>query len=248
MLKHFLLVLVGVSVVQAQRQRLEGTRWILAYYVRDNQIGRVTPDRSATAEFTGGDLRGSTGCNPFGAMYTQEDRALRFGPVRQTLRACLDDALDVQEQGYVKGLERVRSFRLTRGVLSLLDEAGKTVLIFTEARPMAILGSWMVTAINTGDAIQSVTEGSSLTATFRAGMGVSGSTGCNRFSAPVVQEGFNLKIGPTVSTRRGCSSDAESKQEGAFLKTLEAVAGFRIMGNRLELYALDGRTLIDLMR
>jgi heat shock protein HslJ len=250
MVKHFLMVvLVGMTVAQAQAQGLEGTRWTLAYYVQGNQVSRAEPGGNATAEFLNGSVQGSTGCNQFGASYAQDGQSLSFGSARQTLMACLEASRNAQEQAYVKGLERVRSFTLARGVLSLLDEAGKTVLIFTQARSAAILGAaWVVTAINTGDAISSVLEGTRLTVGFDAAGRVSGSTGCNQFSAPFSRDGFGLELGPAASTKRACAGDEESKQEQAFLNALEGVAGFRITGDRLELYAADGRTLVSLTR
>jgi heat shock protein HslJ len=163
------------------------------------------------------------------------------------LRACADDAVTAQEGTYLQALEQVRSFKLERGVLRLKDDAGKTLLILAQARPEAIRrGGWTVAAINTGDAIVSVLEGIRLTATFGANGRVSGNTGCNQYSATYTLEGFSLKIGPAVSTRRACSSEEANRQETAFLRALEGVNGFRITGDRLELYGPDGQTLVNL--
>lgn len=163
------------------------------------------------------------------------------------MKAC-PDPLDRLEQAYNQLLAQVRSFALTSGVLRLKNQAGKTLLIFAQARPQGLQGrEWRVTALNTGSAIVSVVAGTQPTASFVHGR-VGGNTGCNQFSANYNLEGFNLQIGPAVSTTRACLKEEAGKQEIAFLQALENVVSFRIVGNQLTLYDKEGKILVNLSR
>lgn len=248
MYKTFLVMILS-SMALASAQSLENTCWNLAYHWQGDRFVQTLPGSAVTAEFAKGRISGYGGCNGFGGTYTQAGEKLTFRPLVRTLRACADDAVTAQEGTYLQTLEQVRSFKLERGVLQLKDGAGRTLLIFAQARPEAIRrGEWTVTAINTKEAIVSVLENTRPTATFGANGRVSGNTGCNQYSAPYTLEGFNLKIGPAVSTRRACVNEEANRQEMAFLRALEGVSGFRITGDRLELYGADGRILVNLSR
>lgn len=243
----FVLIAQIVQTALAQSPNLDGTRWVLSAYAQGPRFVQVSPTHGATLEFTQGRAGGYNGCNSFGGTYTQEGSKLSFGAMVQTVKACADP-LDRLEQAYNQLLTQVRSFVLTSGVLRLKNQAGKTLLIFTQARPQGLQGhEWRVTALNTGSTIVSVVTGTQPTASFVHGR-VSGNTGCNQFSANYSLEGFNLKMGPAVSTKRACLNEEASKQEIAFLQALENVVNFRIVGNQLTFYDKEGKILVNLGR
>ena len=62
---------------------------------------------------------------------------------------------------------------------------------------------------------------------------VAGSTGCNRLMGGYRLDGDRLSFGQLASTRMACLDGMQTEQ--AFLATLEAVAGWRVQGQRLEL-------------
>lgn len=51
------------------------------------------------------DATGSTGCNRFRGRFTLVGETLRLGPLATTRMACLDQALNRQEQAYTRALE-----------------------------------------------------------------------------------------------------------------------------------------------
>lgn len=231
----------------AQSPNLDGSRWVLSAYAQGPRFVQVSPTYGATLEFTQGRAGGYNGCNSFGGIYTQEGSQLSFSAMVQTMKAC-PDPLGRLEQTYNQLLTQVRSFALTSGVLRLKNQAGKTILIFAQARPQDLQGhEWQVTALNTGSAVASVVAGTQPTARFVQGR-VSGNTGCNQFSANYSLEGFNLEIGPAISTKRACLNEEAGKQEIALLQALENVVNFRIVGNQLTLYDKEGRILVTLHR
>lgn len=72
--------------------------------------------------------------------------------------------------------------------------------------------------------------------------GISGSTGCNRFSGRFELAGANLHLDPAGMTMMACAEDV-MRREQAFLEALRATIGYRVKGESLELLEADGRVL-----
>ena len=68
---------------------------------------------------------------------------------------------------------------------------------------------------------------------------VSGSSGCNRFSAAATRDGEQLRIGQVTSTRMACRPPADAV-ERAFLDALGRVASWRVEDGELVLLDADG--------
>ena len=79
-------------------------------------------------------------------------------------------------------------------------------------------------------------------ATFVEGT-VSGSTGCNRFTAPYTIDGDTLAIGAAARTEMACPAPADAV-ESAFANALEQVAGWRMEGAELVLAGEDEGELL----
>lgn len=189
-----------------------------------------------------GKLAGSTGCNDFDGTYVQSGSSLTITIGFQTEKACAPP-LEAQETAVLAALANVASFsNAFKGVqslsasdpLTLLDGSGQPLLDYGQGGPETLIGAaWQVTSINTGQAIIPVT-GSTLTATFSPekstvptdaadGGTVTGSAGCNSYSAPFQLAGNRLTVGPVVVTRMRCKQPAGLiEQKAAFLKVLEA--------------------------
>jgi len=83
------------------------------------------------------------------------------------------------------------------------------------------------------------------TLTFDSLEHVSGTTSCNRFSGAVTFSGGSMKIGPLMTTRRGCPS-AVMEQETRFLRALEASRSYRRAEGALELLDESGAVVLRL--
>ena len=197
---------------------LVGSSWSLT------QLAGVAAQPGGLLAFAkGGKLTGSTGCNDFGGTYTQSGSSLTITMGFQTAKAC-GPPLDAQETAVNAALPKVASFSDDGSTLTLLDASGTAVLAYTPARADALVGPhWEVTGINNGQqAVTSVIVGSTVTATFGADGSVSGSAGCNSYSAPYTLAGDTLKVGPAVVTRKLCDTPVGvMQQEAVFLKALE---------------------------
>jgi heat shock protein HslJ len=198
--------------------------------------------------FADGDLSGSTGCNTFGGSYTQSGSSLTITLGPSTLIGC-PPPLDAQEQAVLAALPKTASFTVDGGALTLLDSEGAHLLEYEHLEPVSLVGpDWRVTGINNGkQAVASVIAGSELTAAFGTDGTVSGSAGCNTYSAGYTLEGDVLTVKPAASTRKLCESPAGvMEQEPAFLHALERSVSVEADGGGVTLRDADGATQLTL--
>jgi heat shock protein HslJ len=88
--------------------------------------------------------------------------------------------------------------------------------------------------------VVTVIVGTEITARFESGR-LTGSAGCNMYTAAYTVGGNALTISPAASTRRACSAPAGiMEQEATYLAALTTTAAYRIEGDRLILETADG--------
>ncbi|HEX5619755.1 MAG TPA: META domain-containing protein [Solirubrobacteraceae bacterium] len=190
-----------------------------------------------SATFTDGKVGGSTGCNQFGASYTQDGDALTIGEIVSTQMACGSKA-DAVERAYLAALERVASWRLEQDQLTLADADGRALLHFREASPA---GSWTATMIRQPDAVSSLVAGTEITADFDDAGKLTGSAGCNTYSGTYETDGAKITIGEVSATEMACDGpDGVMEQEQAYLSALPLAAGYRVEGSKLSLLTAEG--------
>ena len=93
----------------------------------------------------------------------------------------------------------------------------------------------------TGNAVQSVAIGSTLTADFTKTM-VVGRERLQLLHGGYTTSGDTIDIGPLASTLRACADPAVGTQEQQYLAALELAKTFRVTGTRLDLLR-DGGTI-----
>jgi heat shock protein HslJ/uncharacterized membrane protein len=103
--------------------------------------------------------------------------------------------------------------------------------------------SWVVEDIDGGGVIEAVAA----TLVFESEERIVGSTGCNRYFAPIRRSGTALRIGAIGSTRRACPVPAMG-QERSFLTALAAVTTLRHESRTLWLVDESSRARVRLMR
>jgi heat shock protein HslJ len=200
--------------------------------------------------FDAGRASGTDGCNRYSSPYTTKGSGLEFGADgASTQMACPPDVMQ-QAAAYRSGLSAARSYRVEGGRLQLLGPDG-AVLATLVPQPQALAGtSWRVTGYNNGrQAVVSVLAGTTLTLAFAPDGRVSGSAGCNHYSAKYTFAGESLGFGPAATTRKMCADhERVMEQEQQFLKALETVASARQEGDRLELRTANGALAVALTR
>lgn len=76
---------------------------------------------------------------------------------------------------------------------------------------------------------------------------VSGSAGCNRYSAPYIAKDRHIKIGPAGSTRKLCAfPKGVMEQEAAFLRALENAARFNNFRGWMALFDSEGNVILTM--
>lgn len=224
---------------------LAGTTWVLA----DLGSEAVRSDTQITIRFEDGRLGGADGCNRYSTAYKADGVNLNVDKnVVSTMMACPEPIMQ-QASAYIAALTQAATYKVEGGQLMLFDAAGKTLATFAQQNTSLAGTSWLVTGYNNGrEAVVSTIAGTELTADFGADGTLSGSAGCNRYTATYEVSGTNLKIGPAASTRMACADPAGvMEQETQFLQALATAATYRLDGDRLELRTADGALAVNLI-
>ena len=213
---------------------LDGTQWQLISL----DGSPVLDSTSVTLAFGPQDRAGgSGGCNSYGGSYSVQDDALSFGPLASTMMACHDDVMQ-QELDYFAALQAVTRFTRSGDQLILFYGEGQQ-LIFAH----------LATLANTRWQLESLDDAAPageapLTLEFDAAGRVSGSSGCNRFSASYALEGDALRFGPIASTKMARLDEALMQQEMAYLAALEAVTHYEQSTESLVIFYGEEQRLI----
>ena len=223
---------------------LESTAWRLSTYV--DSAGSTRPVIAGTeivATFRAGGVSGSAGCNTYSGSYQVSGSAISFSAISTTLRACGEPAgIMEQEQAYLAALGRTATFTVTSSALTFRAADGSVVLSYIPQTQTPLeRTTWRADGYNNGrGATVSVLAGTEITARFEAGS-LTGSAGCNTYTASYTVSGNAIQISPPASTRTFCSTPAGiMEQETAYLTALPTARTYRIDSNRLFLEAIDG--------
>jgi heat shock protein HslJ len=131
------------------------------------------------------------------------------------------------------------------------NSAGETVsqqrtVQVTDTAPQNPLANtfWTLSQYWNGTQMQAVLPGTLLTTNFDATINVSGSGGCNSYSATYQVGGNTLAISPPLATGILCAPDVDA-QEQAFFTALDVVTGFSIEAGQLYLTNSSGTTVLE---
>lgn len=231
------------ATAPATAATLIGDPWQLASLRGTDQTG-------SSAFLTFGDdgrVSGSGGCNSIGGTFTAEGGKLSFGgDFVSTMMAC-EESIMKTEQELLAALPQVASYAITGGRLVLSDAAGTEVAAFTVLDQGLAGTSWIVTGVNTGDAVTSPIMGTDLTVAFGEDGTVSGSGGCNQFTGTYTVTDGALQVGPLASTMMACETPAGTmEQEAAFLKALESATTIQLQVTSLTLRTAEDTIAVTL--
>lgn len=236
-----------VEVVSTTRT-LAGNLWALQSFVNaDGETVTVLPDTSITLELTGDQYSGSAGCNRYFGSYMTAGSTVTWGEAATTRRLCLPEAVMEQEAAYLAALLNAASYQIVDETLQIADAGSDWLMTFMWVEPLPLVGTtWTMTGYHNGQGgFVSVLAGTDVTALFDVSGQLSGSAGCNSYSATYEQDGQSLTTGPAISTMMACAQpDGVMEQEQGYLAALERVAAYTIRGDTLELKDGDGQVLV----
>ncbi len=228
----------------AGQATLEGTPWKLASYVdAAGDPVDILPGSEVTALFAEGRVAGSGGCNRYMGTYTASGQKLTVEVGGSTMMYCSPEELSTQETDYLAALNRAATHKIADDQLQITAEGGEVLLTYLVLEPKPLVGpTWGLTSYNNGKgALSSPLAGSDITAVFSADGNMSGSAGCNSYSAPYDVDGSKISIGPAVSTRMACAEpEGIMEQEMTFLAAVETATEYAIEGDELVLLNDEG--------
>ena len=149
-----------------------------------------------------------------------------------------------QESDYLAAIQSTASYKIADGTLTLANARGKAVLTYKAETPVSLTGgTWVMTMVNNGkQAVVSALPDVEVTAIFGADGQLSGSGGCNTYSAPYTVDGNRIKIGMAITTLMACEQPIMD-QEAQYLAAIRTAAVYKIEGSQLELRNATGSLL-----
>jgi heat shock protein HslJ len=232
---------------------LTSETWVLELYLAgDSQFNPVLNGTQITAVFgADGLLSGSGGCNIYAAQYEAGEEVLSIGPIASAKTICSQPpGIMNQEAAYFTALDSVAAYEFSGGDLRLLDEEGRTVLVYTRgiiSAPTELTGrTWRLTHFDNGiGEILPLVEGTTVTAYFDHEGFLSGSAGCNAYATTYQAGGGSLDIGIVDVTQTFCTRPPGiMQQEATYLSMLKQADTYEIDENHLIIRDNDGDTIL----
>jgi heat shock protein HslJ len=109
---------------------------VLSYQEAQRNLVPVLPGAELTATFRDdGAVTGTAGCNGYRGPYVMTGQQIKIGPLVSTRRACLEDALNRQEQAFLLALEAATGWSIAGERMTLLGANGTPVVVLIYAGP-----------------------------------------------------------------------------------------------------------------
>jgi heat shock protein HslJ len=231
---------------KASELQLAGTAWELESIGEpEDKIG-VVEGSHPTLNLLVDRYAGFSGCNWFLGVYTVSDETLRFQTPALTPLYCQDPpGVMNQEATYLGALASITEFQMEGDKLLAYTVENQRLLTFSPAKPVPFeTTTWTLKLFKQEETWIPVILGSEVTAQFE-GEQVSGSAGCNSYSATVAQEGTKLTLTSITATAMACTEpEGLMAQEQIYLSALDTVAGYQHVGVSLALLNSDGQPVL----
>ena len=212
--------------------------WVLIGFGEALNPTVVEPDTYVTINFsvTDDQVNGSSGCNNFFTTYIADDdgNLTINSPIGATEMAC-EKGME-QESIFLSALESVSGYEVAEeGRLVLKYDSGidyEEQLVFDPAKQL--IGTlWVLTAYGDANNPTPSQPGVTTTALFSVDGTVSGSAGCNQYSAGFTVQDGQISVTTPTSTMMACETGME--QEYTYLTALENAETYSILGATLEI-------------
>ncbi len=245
-LKYTLIEEVGATEVGPT---LEGTPWQMVALADENgEPVETLPDVEVTALFENGRVSGTDGCNNYSGAYSVDGTDLTVGPeMMGTMMACPGPIMD-QAGAYTAALISAARYAIVDNQLRIMNDTGRTVVTYDVRVPTSLTGTtWNAIGYNNGkEAVVSIAIDTEITAVFGEDGTLSGSAGCNNYSAGYEADDVNIKIGPAAVTMMMCAEpEGVMDQETLYLAALSMAEVYSIDGDRLQLRTSEGSLVAD---
>jgi heat shock protein HslJ len=236
----------AVAPVDETNTQLVDRLWLLVAYGDPANLTVVEEGTVVTALFSSdGNLSGSGGCNNYSTSYQVSGEQLTVSsPIATTMMFC-EKGME-QETAVLAGLQRATRFAFTpEGRLEIFFDVGSGVeqkLVYAPGETPLVDTVWVLQTLGAPDNPTPVESGTIVTAIFSAEGTLSGSAGCNNYSAGYTAKDSLIEIQQPVSTSMACTQGME--QEATYLAALSAAESYTISGSRLEISYNGGQGVL----
>ncbi|MFN2125856.1 MAG: META domain-containing protein [Candidatus Promineifilaceae bacterium] len=231
----------AVGVVKS----LAGTAWELEFLGEPDNPVPVIPGSRVGVNYFVERYDGYGGCNWFLGVYGLDDGNMRMETAATTTINCESQEITEQEQTFMAALLNVTQFRNEDNHMVGYTAQNQALLSLLPAQPVPFEGTTWEMKLNwDGEQWVPVLPLSTVTAQFE-GDQVTGSGGCNSYSASVESDGNQLTIGPVAATRMACAEPVDiMQQEDAYFTQLASVASYSVAGSTLALLDANGEPIL----
>ncbi len=222
---------------------IESNPWQLTeLQSEDGDLDEALAAVDITARFVPGEVTGDGGCNRYFGPWTSAGVSIDIGPLASTRRACAEP-INQQEFRYLTLMQTAVRYEVDSERLTLFDEDGNESLLFTAIERTELAGSsWDAIGVNTGqEAVVSLIIGTEITARFDEDGNLSGTGGCNQYTAQYEATEDTISIVAIAATERACSEpEGVMEQEQQYFAALERADTWSVESGRLELRDAGG--------
>jgi heat shock protein HslJ/sporulation protein YlmC with PRC-barrel domain len=231
------------SIQPAEPFELVGTSWQLDSFGEAEDDILTIPGTRPTLNFLAQDYAGSGGCNWFRGVYTaQPDGLLRMETPATTRGAvCEPAAIMDQESMYMSSLVNITEYQLIGDKLVGYTIGNQRMLTFSPAEEVPFAGTvWELRYFGSDIQLNPTILETQITAQFE-GDQMSGSAGCNTYTATFTREGAELTISDLAVTDKSCAEpEGIMSQEEQFLSDLQSAGRLVQVGSALEISDVNG--------
>ena len=252
MKKTFLISILTIFFLTACEEEgtLTGASWRLTG-LADNETGQlIAPEESIrdtkinspiTISFTDTQATGTACVNNFFSLVKIEGDRLNISNIGATRKAGSNDMMKL-EQHFFDTLIRANRFEIKKGVLTLFDEAGTKLMTFAENRLENT--AWILTAVNDGDALVSVSADFPADIEFGKDYSVYGSDGVNRYFGSYTEKAGNAISFSDLGATLMAGPEEAMKAAEQFRTLLGKAATFTISGATLKMKDENGSVIL----
>ncbi len=211
----------------------------------DGTMGTPVAATSPTLAFEDDQAVGNASCNRYFGSYDLDGSSITFGPLASTEMFCGEPGVMEQEVAYLTALESVDAWAMEDETLTLSSGAAP-VLVYAAISQDLAGTSWDLLAYNNGTGgFQSTVIDVAVTIDFTEDGTLSGSAGCNNYSASWETEDGSIEIGPAASTLMACADEQVQAQETRYLELLGLADTYRVDAGMLEMFDADGTRILQ---
>jgi heat shock protein HslJ len=202
---------------------------------------------SPTLVFEGDRAAGNASCNQYFGSYELDGSSISFGPLASTEMFCAEPGVMEQETAYLSALESVDAWEMDDETLTLASE-GAPVLVYAAISQDLAGTFWDLIAYNNGTGgFQSTVIDVAVTADFAEDATLSGSSGCNNYTASWETDDGSIEISPGAATLMACADQDAMTQETRYLELLGLADTYRVDAGALEMFDADGTRILQYM-